>query len=79
MGKSIKLAARKGSLWIEISIRTPKMQKYKHLTAKFVHSVIQNHEYGVNEAISRILQHIIPLLNLRLQQVSRGNYQALFR
>jgi hypothetical protein len=55
------------------------MQKHEHLTANFVCSIIQNHEYGVNGAIYRILQHFIPLLNLRLQQVSRGNYQAVFR
>ena len=79
MGKSIKLTARKGSFWVEISIRTPEMQKHELLTANFVCSIIQKHEYGVNEAISRILQHFIPLLNLRLQQVSRGIYQAVFR
>jgi len=79
MGKSIKLTARKASFWVEISIRTPQMQKHEHLTVNFVCSIIQKHEYGVNEAISPILQHFIPLLNLRLQQVSRGNYQAVSR
>ena len=79
MGKSIKLTARKASFWVEISIRTPQMQKHEHLTVNFVSSIIQKHEYGVNEAISPILQHFIPLLNLRLQQVSRGNYQAVSR
>lgn len=79
MGKSIKLTAREASFWLEISIRTPQMQKNEHRTANCIRSIIQKHEYGVNEAISRILQHFIPLLNLKLQQVSKGKYQAVFR
>jgi len=42
MGKSIKLTARKVSFWLEISIRTPQMQKHEHLTANFVCSIIQS-------------------------------------
>jgi hypothetical protein len=79
MGKSIKLTARKASFWLEISISTRQLQKHEHLTANFVCSIIQKHEYGVNEATSRILQHFIPLLKIRLQQVPRENYQAVFR
>jgi hypothetical protein len=76
--KSTKLTAQQASFWLEISIRSRQMQKHEHLTVNFVCSIIQKLEYGVNEAISRILQHFIPLLNLRLQKVSKEKYQAIF-
>jgi hypothetical protein len=53
-GKKHEIDSRQANFWLEISIRTPQMQKDKHLTANLVCSIIQKFEYGENEAISRI-------------------------